>query len=139
MLTKMKLALAVCGTLAAGVGVAAAYPGGAGGAGDKAALLQKYDTNKDGKLDASERAAMRADKKAAMLAKYDTNKDGKLDASERAVMKSERAEEAFKKLDKDGNGSLSLDEFKQARMFQHHRKGLHKGAFRRDLNGSDKP
>jgi hypothetical protein len=125
MLTKMKVALALCGSLlVGGIGIAAAQGSGGGG---KGAAMQKYDTNKDGKLDDTERAALRADMKAKhaemkaqMLAKYDTNKDGKLDASERAVMKNERAELAFKKLDTDGNGSISLDEFKAGKAFARH-------------------
>ena len=86
-------------------------------------ILQKYDTNKDGKLDDTEKAAMnadfkakRAERKAEMLAKFDTNKDGKLDESgARRDASDERATEAFKKLDANGDGQLSLDEFKAGR------------------------
>jgi EF hand domain-containing protein len=110
MLTKMKIALAVCGSLVAGgVGLAAAQ--GFNGSG--------------GKLDDQERAAMRADRqahrqemKAKMLAKYDTNHDGKLDPQERAAMREDRAEKAFKRLDTNGDGQLSFQEFKLARPFQ---------------------
>jgi hypothetical protein len=124
MLTKMKVALALCGSiLVGGVGLAAAQ--GFGGGPDKAGVMQKYDTNKDGKLDDAEKAQLRADmkakheaKKAEMLAKYDINKDGKLDQSERAVMKNDRAQEAFAKADTNKDGQLSLDEFKA--MKQHH-------------------
>ena len=123
MLTKMKVALALCGSLlVGGAGLAAAQ--GFGGGPDKATFMQKYDTNGDGKLDDAEKAQLRSDmkakheaKKAEMLAKYDLNKDGKLDESERAVMKNDRAEAAFKKADKNGDGQLSLDEFKS--MKQH--------------------
>jgi hypothetical protein len=136
MLTKMKLGLAVCGALVAGgVGLAAAQ----GHAGGKAGMMQKYDKNGDGTLDASEKAALRADreaKKAERLAKFDTNKDGKLDDSERAVMKSERAEAAFKKLDADGNGQISLDEFKAGKM---HARGGHGGFRHRKHRGADQP
>ena len=107
----------------------------------KPKFSQKYDTNKDGKLDDGERAQLKADmqakfaaKKAAMLAKYDINKDGKLDKTERAVMRNDRAEEAFKKADKNGDGQLSMDEFKQLRQHngmrhgrgfgRHHRQGM---------------
>jgi len=129
MLTKMKIALALCGSLlVGGVGIAAAQ--GVGSGGDKGAMMKKYDVNGDGKLDDSEKAALRADMKAKhadmkqkMLAKYDTNKDGKLDQAERAVMKNERAELAFKELDTDGNGSISLDEFKAGKAFARHGHG----------------
>lgn len=117
MLTKMKLALALCGSLVAGVGgIALAHGPGEGG---KAAILQKYDTNGDGKLDDQERAALRADmkakweaKRAEVLAKYDTNKDGKLDPAERKVMVDDRATEQFQKMDANKDGVVSLDEFK---------------------------
>ena len=147
MLIRMKLAMLLCGSLiATGVGVAAAQGFGSGGG--KAAVLQKYDTNGDGKLDDQERAAMRADWKAKreakhqeMLAKFDTNKDGKLDQNERAVMRDERATSAFQKMDKDGNGSISLDEFKQARgqFHRHHRGGKGKRAFRGGAAGGGQP
>jgi hypothetical protein len=141
MLTKMKIALALCGSLlVGGVGLAAAQ--GVGGVGQgKAAAIQKYDANGDGKLDDGERAKLHADMKAKreamkadMLAKYDINKDGKLDKTERAVMKNERAEVAFKKADTNNDGQLSLDEFKQLR--QHHGQGRgghrhHRGAGKR--------
>ena len=102
MLMKMKIALAIAGSLLVG-GVAAAQPGNAQGAGkpDKA-------------------------KKAEMLQKYDTNKDGSLDDKERTVMMDERLLTRFKKLDTDGNGVLSLAEFKAGkhdRMGKHHARG----------------
>ena len=60
------------------------------------AALEKYDANKDGKLDEAEAAAMKAAIAAkakatreANLAKYDANKDGKLDDSEKAAMKAD--------------------------------------------------
>ena len=149
MLTKMKLAILLCGSLVAtGVGIAGAQGFGGGNGGGKAAILEKYDTNKDGKLDDSERAVLRADMKAKreakhaqMLAKYDTNKDGKLDQQERKVMRDDRATAAFQKMDKDGNGSISLDEFKQARgqFMRHHRHGFGKGFGRGGAAGSGQP
>jgi len=125
MLTKMKVALALCGSiLVGGVGLAAAQ--GFGGGPDKATIMQKYDANGDGKLDAGEKAKLHADmkakreaKKAEMLAKYDINK--------------ERAQEAFKKADSNGDGQLSLDEFKAMKQHQGMRHGRggkfrHRGA-----------
>ncbi len=130
MLTKLKIALALSASLLGGTAAICAAQGGGGPDGpNKAALLQKYDANGDGKLDASERAAMRADFKAKMLAKYDTNKDGKLDASEKAVMRDERATARFEKMDTNKDGQISLSEFKaaQARMgkfgHRHHHGG----------------
>ena len=134
MFTKLKIALALCGSLAGGVAVADGFHGGA----PRGEILQKYDTNKDGKLDDSEKAALKADfqakreqRKAEMLAKFDTNKDGKLDQSERAAARDLRMTETFKKLDTDGNGQISLTEFKTGKakmgMHRHARGRFHHG------------
>ena|SRR6059036_518753 len=53
-------------------------------------LLEKYDKNGDGKLDQSEREAIRKDKEAEALKKYDKNGDGKLDKSEREAARADR-------------------------------------------------
>lgn len=54
-------------------------------------VLEKFDADKDGKLNAEELAAWEAAKKKAwndmLLEKYDTNKDGVLDEQEKAAMK----------------------------------------------------
>ncbi len=113
MLTKMKIALALCGSLlVGGVGIAAA---------------QGVDSTPDAQ---AQHQAKRSEMKAKMLAKYDINHDGKLDQAERAAMKNERAEEAFKKADTNGDGKLSIEEFKALRQhqgrhggFRHHHKG----------------
>lgn len=78
-------------------------------------LLQKFDTNKNGQIDETERAAMRAERqrlRAERMAKFDANKDGKLDEGERQALHAEHAAERFKALDTNGNGTLSLEEFK---------------------------
>ena len=111
MFTKMKLALVMCASL---VGIAAAAPAPSNPSADVA-----------GKIEA--KRAARAERKAQMLAKYDTNKDGKLDSTERAVMRDEMAVMRFKKLDLDGDGKVTLDEFKQAKaQLRHGRAGLHR-------------
>ena len=106
-----------------------------------AAILEKYDLNKNGKLDADEKEKMKADakaakeaaeaaekaaaaaKRAAFIAKYDTNVvDGVLDAVERAAaaaaIKAEKAAALlaaqtvrFKKLDTDLVEGLSEKEW----------------------------
>jgi len=63
-------------------------------------VLKRYDRNKNGVLDETERAKWEADtaarrekaraERAAMLAKYDTNRDGKLSEEEGAAFKLER-------------------------------------------------
>ena len=123
MLTKLKLALALTATLAAGAaGFAAANTGSAtddastGGWHQK--MLEKYDTNHNGVLDPDERAQMHADLKAKheahyqkMLAKYDVNHDGKLEPNERKAMIDDRAAKRFDKLDVDGKGVITKAQF----------------------------
>jgi hypothetical protein len=60
-------------------------------------LLQQYDKNHDGKLDDSEKEAMRKDQEAKrkeFIAKYDKNGDGKLDESELAAARADRRKAA---------------------------------------------
>ena len=87
-------------------------------------VLEKFDTNKDGKLDADERKAAGEARKAqmekrraAMLEKYDANKDGKLDDTEREQMRADmeaKRKEILEKYDADNDGKLSADERKAA-------------------------
>lgn len=67
----------------------------------KAAVLKMFDTNKDGVIDAAERAdaakyikaneaALNAGQ-AAMMAKFDTDKNGKLEGEELVAAKAEHA------------------------------------------------
>jgi Ca2+-binding EF-hand superfamily protein len=117
MFKKWKLVLATSALLVGGtVGFAAAK--GHRGHGDRKAMKEKFDLNKDGQLDDAERAqlkqafgAMHAQKKAEMLQKHDANKNGVLDPAERQALKTARAEARFAKLDKNGDGSISRDEF----------------------------
>jgi Ca2+-binding EF-hand superfamily protein len=96
MLTKMKVALVLCGSLVCGV--AAAQSAGSGSA--------------DRTAEHAQRKAQFEAKKQEMLKKFDTNNNGTLDDAERAAMQEARMVEHFKKLDTDGNGSISLAEFK---------------------------
>jgi hypothetical protein len=59
--------------------------------------IKRYDTDKDGKLNAEELARMKADEKARkearekkILAKYDANQNGTLDPEERAKWDADR-------------------------------------------------
>jgi EF hand len=137
---KLGLAAILVGLCTAGaISVASAHGDEDGPGGRRAEILQKFDANHDGKLDDSEKAAMREAMKAKfearkqeMLQRFDTNKDGKLDDAERAAMKDAMAAERFAKLDTDGNGSISLAEFKagMAKMGGMHGRRGHHGGFR---------
>ena len=84
-----KIAAAVVGAAVLTAGAALAVAGDENGKGrgrrgfHRAEMLEKYDANKDGKLDDNEREAARAARKAEMLQRFDTDKDGELSDSER--------------------------------------------------------
>ena len=85
-------------------------------------LLKRFDTNKDGKIDESEFAVMRAKRKENRT-KWDTNGDGKLDDTEKATRKetnkSKRLEKMqskprlMKRFDTNGDGKLDDNEIAQ--------------------------
>jgi len=70
----------------------------------------------------------------AVIQKFDKNGDGKLDASERAAMRDALTTERFQAMDKNGDGVLSLDEFKagagKAGLHRHGRHGHGHGKHR---------
>ena len=116
MLTRWKLALMIAAPLVAG---ATTYAAAQGDEPARKDLIQQFDNNGDGKLDAAERAQMkaafearRAERHKQALARYDLDKDGKLDAAERKAMRDDKLAERFRAMDKDGDGKLTLDEFK---------------------------
>ncbi|MEJ7599443.1 MAG: hypothetical protein WKG01_16165 [Kofleriaceae bacterium] len=119
MFKKLKLVFVTSAVLIGGVaGVAAAK----GHHGDRKAMQDKFDLNKDGTLDDGEHAkmkeafgAMHARRKAEMLQKHDANKNGVLDPAEKQAMHAARAEARFTRLDANGDGTVSLDEFKAGR------------------------
>jgi hypothetical protein len=143
MMTKLKMimaASALCLTAAGGLALAKDQ----GDPAKKPGLMQKFDANGDGVLDAGEKAKMkeafaakRAARKAARIARFDTNKDGALSPAERAAMRDEMARERFTKLDKNGDGQLSLDEFKAGALGRggHHRGAHHRGGHFRGGKG----
>jgi Ca2+-binding EF-hand superfamily protein len=94
-------------------------------------IIQRYDTNKDGKLDEAEIAAVKeqtlavnqekreanrerlADRKESLLKEFDKDEDGKLDDAEKQTMATtlrariEKRPRMLKRLDTDGDGRLS--------------------------------
>ena len=87
----------------------------------RARMLERFDANGDGELDATEKqaaSAARQARRADALARYDADHDGKLDKTERRGLVQERRGERFDriaaKLDKNGDGALTPDELPQA-------------------------
>lgn len=82
-------------------------------------LLEKYDTDKDGKLSPEEREALRKDRREMMekrrqemLEKFDADKDGKLSPEERKAAFEAKHKEMLEKYDTDKDGKLSPEERK---------------------------
>ena len=118
MLTKMKVALVIAGSLVAGVASAQ----GTGSAAPRPDFKAKREAFKQ-----------------EMLQKFDANRDGKLDETERAAARDAMLTERFKKLDTDGNGQISLAEFKAGKEQMRHGRGghgMHRGHHRGE-RGSD--
>ena len=120
--TKFRLVLGSALVLALAAGSALAGPGHHGGRGGRAQMKEKFDLNKDGKLDDAERAkaheafkAKHAEMKAKKLAEFDANRNGKLDDVEKSAMHAQRKVERFKKLDANNDGKITMDEFQAAK------------------------
>ncbi len=79
-----------------------------------AALLKKWDADKDGTLSDAEKQAMRAHVRAKALAKWDADHDGTLSDAEKQAAKAAHHAKALTKWDADKDGALS-DAEKQAR------------------------
>ena len=92
-------------------------------------ILEKFDTDGDGKLNESEKSELkkamtqrRDENQAKMLKRFDSDKDGTLSPEEKKAaaptIKKERKEihqAALKQFDKDGDGKLSPEEREGAR------------------------
>lgn len=127
MTKKLKLLLA---STALAVGGLSGFAFAKGHMGPRKAMIEKFDVNKDGKLDDAEKAKLRetrqamfAQKKAEKLAKFDANKNGTLDDAERIAMHDERVAKRFAMLDANGDGAITLDEMKAAK--PHGKRGGH--------------
>lgn len=104
-----------------------------------AEIIKRHDTNKDGKLDEAEIAAVKEqmfmadrekkeerrerlqERQKSWLEEFDKNADGKLDDAEKAVMETtlrarmEKRPIMLKRLDTDGDGKLSDAEWAAGR------------------------
>jgi EF hand len=76
----------------------------------RAAMLERFDQNQDGKIDDSERTAMRSQRAARMVERFDTNGDGSLSGDELTAMQGRRRGFDAGKADANGDGSLSAAE-----------------------------
>lgn len=74
-------------------------------------MLERFDTNEDGKLTQEELD----DARKKLLAAHDSDKDGKLSLAEYEKLwlevKRQRMVRSFQKVDRDGDASVTIDEF----------------------------
>lgn len=131
-MNKLKLMIASTALVLGGIAGVAAAKGGDGPR--KQAMLEKFDLNKDGTIDAAEKArakeafaAKRAERKQRVLAQFDTNRNGALDPAEKQAMRDARVAERFSKLDANGDGAISLEEFKAGKHGKHGKHGKRMG------------
>ncbi len=71
-------------------------------------VLEKFDADKDGKLNKEEREAARA----AREKEFDKDGDGKLNDEEKKAMREDGHKKMIARFDKDGDGKLSDEEKK---------------------------
>jgi hypothetical protein len=78
--------------------------------------MAKFDSNGDGKLDESERAAMREGRVARILESADTDGDGAISKDEAAAVegRQKRMFGDFSKLDADNDGSITKAELAES-------------------------
>lgn len=97
------------------------HRGGKGGKGDgrmRQMLKQRFDANKDGKLDEAERAQAKEQmqkRRAEFVAKWDKDGDGKLSDQEKEAAKAEHKKNMLEKFDKNGNGVIDEGERPQGK------------------------
>ena len=96
---------------------------------ERSDIIERYDTDKDGKLSEAEReAAMKAYRERRELQYYDKNKDGKLDEAETAARDKGRAEREKRQkafmdnYDKNKNGKIDEEERDAIREYYRNRR-----------------
>lgn len=102
---KLRLSIVAAGCLAF-AGIAAAGPGHNGATAEQRA---------EHRAEHLKRRAEFQQRRADMIARFDTNKNGTLDDSERTAMHDAKAKERFAKMDTNRDGVLTLAEFKAGR------------------------
>ncbi|MEN8756293.1 MAG: EF-hand domain-containing protein [Akkermansiaceae bacterium] len=102
-------------------------------------IVEKFDTDGDGKLNKEERKAAFEARKAEMLQKYDKDGDGKLSEDERKAAAADRKSAAIKRFDKDGDGQLSDEEKKAMREEIRKRRGGPEGRSGKSKGGKKGP
>lgn len=114
------LGLALAGTVAAQNQNQGPRHRGHPGAALRARLLERFDTDGDGKLSEAERAAAKAqfpELSQAIIAMLDTDGDGKVSEAEKAAARERmqaRIQEVIAKYDADGDGRLNEQERRAA-------------------------
>lgn len=109
-------------------------------------IMERFDANKDGVIDSTDREALRLQK----FQELDTNSDGVLSEEElvagrearkeqreerRAERRSERRGQVIEALDTDGDGSISYEEYSAAPDKRTERRGERSGKRRGDHEG----
>ena len=109
-ITTMKTTpLMILGSLAATIAIASAQEKPKrGGPPVPPEVLEKFDADKDGKLNKEEREAARA----AREKEFDKDGDGKLNDEERKAMREDAHKKLLEKFDTDKDGKLSEEERK---------------------------
>lgn len=95
-------------------------------------IIEKYDTDGDGALNETERAAAKEAREARMAEmkqvrdSYDVDGNGELDEAEKEAFKAHVKEKMIERFDADGDGALNADELakaEEARRHLKHKKG----------------
>ena len=108
---KRGIKLLLAAGLTAGLTGAAFVDGGRAGGGRGPSLIERFDTDRDGKLTQAEINQARADR----LAQFDSNGDGRLSLKEFEALwldhMRERMVDSFQYLDNDGDGAVTGPEY----------------------------
>ena len=108
---KRGIKLLLAAGLTAGLTGAAFVDGGRAGGGRGPSLIERFDTDRDGKLTQAEINQARADR----LARFDSNGDGRLSLKEFEALwldhMRERMVDSFQYLDNDGDGAVTGPEY----------------------------